>query len=88
MAEKSGQEEAAHGRQLVCTEWREAEALVTHDSVRDDHGRKHHLASQNVTSLATRSLIEALIKETSALLRAHRLSVGGVQRYVVFLHCL
>ena len=88
MADGAGQEEASHSWQLACTEWHEAEALLTHDSVRDDHGREHHLVSQQGTSFATAGLLEALIKEASALLISHRVSVGGIQRYVAFLHCL
>ena len=84
----ASQEEPSHSWQLACTEWHEAEALLAHDSVRDDHGRKHHLVCQHGTSFATVGLLEALLKEASALLRGHRVSVGGIQRNVAFLHCL
>ena len=88
MAYGAGQDEPSHSWQLACTKWHEAEALLAHDSVRDDHGRKHHLASQHGTSFATVGLLDALCKEASALLRSHRVSVGGIQRNVAFLHCL
>ncbi len=78
--------DSSDGRNLAGAERHDAEALVSHHGVGDEHSCGRVLLGERPSSVTTARLLHALAPDASTLLGAHGVSVLRVERNVAFLH--